>query len=103
MEKSSSKPGTPGLVPSKTIIINWLRGLFPDLCPNLKIEDFGNGVIYCRIMHHYYGTPPLQKINWHPKNEYEYMNNLKNVQAALLQEGLGLPFDVNKISKRKFL
>ena len=38
MERSSNKPGTPCPVPSKTIIINWLKGLFPDICSNLKIE-----------------------------------------------------------------
>ena len=70
MERSSHRPGTPSPVPSKTVIINWLKSLFPDICPNQKIEEFGNGVVYCRLMNHYYGSPHLQKINWHPKNEY---------------------------------
>lgn len=38
MEKHSlGKPGTPGLVPSKTIIASWLKSLFPDLPLSLKI------------------------------------------------------------------
>ena len=103
MDRNSAKPGTPAVMPSKTIIANWLRSLFPDLPANHKIEDFGDGVIYCRILNHYCGQPAIQKFSWHPKNEYAYANNLKQVQAILQQQGFVLPFDVNKVSKRKFL
>ena len=103
MERSSSKPGTPGVVPSKTIILTWLRSLLPDLPHSLKFEDFGDGVVYCRLLNHYYGSPVLQKIAWHPKNEYEYGNNLRQVQATLLQQGLTIPFDVSRVAKKKFL
>lgn len=70
MDRSMSKPGTPGVVPSKTIIINWLRGMFPDLPIAMKIEDLGDGVVYCRILNHFYSNPPVQKILNNPKNEY---------------------------------
>lgn len=34
----NSKPGTPAaMVPSKTVIINWLKSIFPDLPLALKI------------------------------------------------------------------
>lgn len=98
-----SKPGTPQTVPSKVLIINWVRSLFPDLPQTLKIEDFGEGLIYARILNHYYGNPIHTKISWHPKNEYDYINNLKQVQTALTQLSIVLPFDVNKIAKCKFL
>ena len=100
---NTSKPGTPGVVPSKTLITQWLKTLFPDLPNSLKIEDFGDGVIYCRILNHFHNNPPQQRICYNPRNEYDYVNNLKHVQAALLQQGMVIPFDVNKISKRKFL
>lgn len=103
MEKSSPKPGTPSAVPSKTLITKWLRSLFPDLPHNLKIEDLGDGIVYCRILSHFYSNPPLQRICFHPKNEYDYINNLKHAQASLLQQSVLIPFDVNKIAKRKFL
>ena len=66
----NSKPGTPSaMVPSKTIIINWLKSLFPDLPLALKIEDFGNGVLYARILNHYCpGAIPTSKNINHPKN-----------------------------------
>ena len=102
MERGINKPGTPGVVPSKTIIISWLRGMFPDLPCAMKIEDLGDGIVYCRILNHFHSNPPQQKILFHPKNEYEYANNLKHVQSALLQHGITIPFDVNKIAKRKF-
>ena len=37
LNHNSSKPGTPSTVPSKTLIINWLRTMFPDLPAVLKI------------------------------------------------------------------
>lgn len=64
----STKPPTPGIVPSKTVITIWLKSLFPDLPLATKIEDFGDGVIYCRLLNHYYGNPPHSKITWSPKN-----------------------------------
>lgn len=90
-------------MPSKNVIIHWLRSLFPELPLNMKIEDFGDGVVYCRLLNHFYGNPAHTKITWAPKNEYEYANNLKHVQAALLQLGITIPFDVNRVVKRKFL
>lgn len=65
----NAKPGTPTTFPSKAHIVNWLRTMFPDLPIQLKIEEFGNGVIYCRILNHYYpGTIPPVKILMSPKN-----------------------------------
>lgn len=69
IQNPNSKPGTPGMIPSKSHIINWLKTLFPDLSVNQKIEEYGNGVIYCRIINHYYpGTIPSAKILVNPKN-----------------------------------
>lgn len=103
-QNSNAKPGTPSMIPSKTHIINWLKGMFPDLSLHTKIEDFGNGVIYCRIINHYYpGTLPSAKILMSPKNEYEFLNNLKHVQQAFVQHNIKIHFDINKVSKRKFL
>ena len=99
----SSKVPTPTLAPSKTVIISWLRSIFSNLPLNIKIEDFGDGVVYCKILNHFYGNPTHTKIIWAPKNEYEYVNNLKHTQSALLQLGITIPFDVNRVSKRKFL
>ncbi len=63
-----SKPGTPCMVPSKTIIISWLKSLFPDLSTSSKIEDFGDGVVYCRLINHFCGNVLHSKITWAPKN-----------------------------------
>lgn len=103
MDKFSNKPGTPSNIPSKTVINSWLKSLFPDLPLSTKIEDFGDGVIYCRLLSHFYGNPHHSKITWAPKNEYEYANNLKHVQNALLQLNIGISFDVGRVAKRRFL
>ena len=101
---NSTKPNPNTLIPSKTHIINWIKTMFPDLPSQLKIEDFGNGVLYCRIINHYYPAAiPPAKIFTTPKNEYEFSNNLKLLQQALVQHEVNVHFDVTKVSKRKFL
>ncbi len=55
-------------MPSKTIITSWLKSLFADMPLSAKIEDFGDGVVYCRLLNHFYGNPPHSKITWSPKN-----------------------------------
>jgi len=103
MEKLQTKPGTPNNVPSRTVIGSWLKSLFPELPVSPKIEDFGDGVIYCRLLNHFYASPPHAKITWAPKNEYEFANNLRHAQSALLHLGITISFDVGRVSKRRFL
>jgi hypothetical protein len=54
---------------SKSSIIAWLKTFLPELNLNMKIEDLGKGVVYCRIINHFFpGYMALNRIVWAPKN-----------------------------------
>jgi hypothetical protein len=55
-------------LPSKHTILSWIKSILPDLTLNLKIEDFGDGVLYSRLLTYYYGLPTNSKIILTPKN-----------------------------------
>ena len=98
------KPGTPSSMPSKTTIFNWIKQIVPDSNPKMKVEDLGDGVVYCKIINHYFpGTININRLNLQPKNEYDYSLNLKLFQNALTMHKVVVPFDVGKIAKQKFL
>ncbi len=63
------KPGTPSSMPSKTTIFNWIKQIVPDSSPKMKVEDLGDGVIYCKIINHYFpATINANRLNTNPKN-----------------------------------
>jgi hypothetical protein len=98
------KPGTPSSMPSKSVIFGWIKQIVPEASTKMKVEDLGDGVIYCKIINHYFpGSVNLNRLNLNPKNEYEYSLNLKLFQNALTLHKVTVPFDVAKISKQKFL
>lgn len=103
MDKVQTKPSTPSNTPSRTVIGAWLKSLFPELPISPKIEDFGDGIVYCKLLNHFYNSPPHSKITWAPKTQYEFANNLRHVQSALLQHGIAISFDVSRVAKRRFL
>jgi hypothetical protein len=43
------------LTPSKDLIIKWIKYILPDFHFKEKIEELGNGVIYCKIFNYYFG------------------------------------------------
>jgi hypothetical protein len=53
---------------SRLTIMNWLSSFLDDINANMRVEDFGKGVIFCRIVNHYYpGAVSLNRIIWNPK------------------------------------
>lgn len=63
------KPGTPSSMPTKSTIFNWIKQIVPDANTKMKVEDLGDGVVYCKIMNHYFpGSISLNRLNNSPKN-----------------------------------
>jgi hypothetical protein len=88
--------------PSRQQIFNWIQSLLSDVPLSLKVEDFGKGTIYCRILHHYFpGIISINRIIWAPKSEYENLLNLRIFHNAVVQLKLPLAFDPVKLSKEK--
>lgn len=88
--------------PSRQAIGAWIHMLLPDIQPNIRIEDLGKGVTYCRIINYYFpGSILINRIIWHPKTEYENTLNLRIAQNAMAQLKINLPIDPIKLSKEK--
>jgi hypothetical protein len=69
----NNKPPTPSPVLSKSSLIQWLRNSLSqnDVPNNLKIEDLGSGVLFCKLINHYYSHVIQQnRIISNPRNEY---------------------------------
>lgn len=63
------KPGTPSNLPTKTLIFNWIKTICPDSSLKLKVEDLGDGVVYCKIINHYFSNIiSVSRLAFHPKN-----------------------------------
>ncbi len=90
--------------PTKTDIIEWIIMMCKDVSPRISIEQLGDGEIYCRIVNHYVpGTISANRLIHNPKNEYEFMLNLKQLQTALLRLKMNINFDMSKVCKQKFI
>ena len=88
--------------PSRQNITNWIHTILPDVSPNLRIEELGKGVIYCRIINYYFpGVILVNRIIWQPKTEYENTLNLRIAQNVMAQLKINVPIDPIKLSKQK--
>ena len=63
-----NKPMTQAL-PSRQQIASWVHSIINEIPLNFKIEELGKGVIYCRLLNHYFpGVILINRIIWHPKS-----------------------------------
>ena len=68
-----------------------------------KIESLGQGAVYCQIVDAMFsGKVALSKVNWKAKLEWEFVNNLKILQAAFAKIGIKRVVEVEKLSKCKY-
>lgn len=85
-------------------IIAWVNNLLHVSLFNMqinlpKIEALGAGNVYCQIVDVIYpGKIALNKVNWKAKLDYEFINNLKVLQAAFDKLGIKRYVEVYLIS-----
>ncbi|CAD8125254.1 unnamed protein product [Paramecium sonneborni] len=86
---------------SKSEILHWINNL---LKTNLtKIEQLGNGVIYCKLLNMIDPTSlNSTKIVLKTKTQIDHINNLKLLQNAMQKLHLKKQFDIDKVSKCYF-
>lgn len=55
--------------PSRQQIASWVHSILNDVPMTFKTEELGKGVIYCRLLNHYFpGVILINRIIWHPKS-----------------------------------
>ncbi|EOB15141.1 Microtubule integrity protein mal3 [Nosema bombycis CQ1] len=69
------------MVNSRKELVNWFNDLGIEID---RIEDLGKGNAICELISQIHHTFPLNFIK-KPSNEYEYLKNMKIIQAFLMQ------------------
>ena len=79
---------------SKREILDWVNNT---LSLNIvKIEQLGTGAIYCQLIDAYIpDVIPMSKLNWKAKTDYEFIANLKLLQAAFAKLKVSKHIDVS--------
>lgn len=67
----------------------------------MQIEQCGTGFPYCQIIDSIFGDVQMSKVKPSAKQEYEYLNNFKVLQAAFKNHGIDKPIPVERLVKCK--
>ncbi|KAJ1928893.1 microtubule integrity protein mal3 [Tieghemiomyces parasiticus] len=67
-----------------------------------KIEQLGTGAAYCQIMDTIYGNLPLSKVRFNAKQDYEYIQNYKVLQACFTGNKIDKVIPVDRLMKLRF-
>ncbi|KAH8926026.1 hypothetical protein BT69DRAFT_1317910 [Atractiella rhizophila] len=84
---------------SRTELIAWVNDLL-DLGVT-KIEQLGTGAAYVQIIDSIFQDLPLSKVKFNAKQEYEYIQNYKQLQEAFRKHKIDKPIPVEKLMKCK--
>lgn len=69
----------------------------------VKIETTCTGAVACQLLDaHFPGNVQMSKVNWEARNDYEYVNNYKVLQAALAKLNISKTADIEKLSRGKY-
>lgn len=67
-----------------------------------KIEQTASGAVACQLMDALHpGCVALAKVDFNAKNDYEYINNYKILQAAFTKLGIDKHIEVNKLIRAR--
>jgi RP/EB family microtubule-associated protein len=63
----------------------------------------GSGAVYCNIIDAMFpGRVAMQRVNWHARNEWEFIGNYKILQQAFAKCKIQKHIDIEKLSKCKY-
>nr|NP_001259403.1 uncharacterized protein Dmel_CG15306, isoform B [Drosophila melanogaster]NP_572618.1 uncharacterized protein Dmel_CG15306, isoform A [Drosophila melanogaster]AAF46575.1 uncharacterized protein Dmel_CG15306, isoform A [Drosophila melanogaster]AGB95246.1 uncharacterized protein Dmel_CG15306, isoform B [Drosophila melanogaster] len=87
-------------------LVQWSRGDILDWfnetlqCNLINIEQLCTGAAYCNLMHMLYPKLiNLKRVKFFSNQEYEYVNNFKELQKAFNKVNVSLPAEVNDLIK----
>lgn len=89
---------SPAYFASRRTILAWLNSFLS--LSLTAVEQTASGVAVCQIFDALYpGQVKLEKVNFHAKRDYEFINNYKVLQGAFKRVGIEKEVDVEAIIK----
>ncbi|KAI8610051.1 calponin homology domain-containing protein, partial [Chytriomyces sp. MP71] len=85
---------------SKTELLGWLNDLLA--LKYTTIEQCGTGSAFCQIVDSIYGTVPLSRVKFDTKNEYDYVSNLKILQASFNKHKIEKNIPIDRLVKCRY-
>ncbi|ODV84920.1 hypothetical protein CANARDRAFT_28657, partial [[Candida] arabinofermentans NRRL YB-2248] len=82
---------------SRSELLEWINATF-----NLnytKIEQCGNGAVYCEIFNSIYNDLPMHKVNYQPSADYQILNNYKILQSGFSRHSVSREVPVDRLMK----
>ncbi|BGO88488.1 hypothetical protein NBRC10512_002998 [Rhodotorula toruloides] len=84
---------------SRTELLAWVNDL---LQLNLtKVEQCGAGGVYCQIVDSIFGDVPMARVKMGAKQEWEYLDNFKVLQAVFKKHQIDKPILVDRLIRCK--
>ncbi|KAJ9102602.1 hypothetical protein QFC21_003003 [Naganishia friedmannii] len=84
---------------SRTELLRWINSVTQ--AGITKIEECGTGAIYCQLIDSIFGDLPMTRVKLNARQEYEYINNYKVLQAAFKKHRIDKPIPVERLIKCK--
>lgn len=82
-------------------ILSWLNTTFA--AGYSRIEECGTGAIQCQIVEALYpNSIPMAKVNFGAKQEYEFIENFKLIQAAFEKLNIAKVVPIQQLVKAKY-
>lgn len=84
---------------SRQELVAWINELLS--LGYTKVEQCGTGVAYCQIFDSIYGDVVMSKVKPTAKQEYEYIENFKQLQTTFKRHKIDKPIPVERLVKCK--
>jgi hypothetical protein len=82
-------------------ILGWVNGLLA--LELTRIEQLGTGAVYCQLFDVISpGKIKMGKVNWRARNEWEFLDNLRLLQAAFKKCNIKKHIEMEKLSRAKY-
>ncbi|GMH42961.1 hypothetical protein BSKO_10883 [Bryopsis sp. KO-2023] len=83
---------------SKNELIEWVNRILE--MSLTRLDEFASGAVYCQILDAYYpGTVAMHKVNFHAREEYEFLSNYNQIHAAFNAKGIRRDINVQKLMR----
>eukprot|EP00210_Caulerpa_lentillifera_P009200 g8771.t1 len=84
--------------PSKSQLIDWVNQIL--LLGITRLEEFASGAVYCQTFDAFYiNVVPIYRVNFHAKEEYEFVPNYKILQGSFAQLKINRDMNVQKLMR----